>query len=106
MITITKEAEDKIKHHLSKDESAIGIRVSVKRMGCSGYAYVFDYAHQQCDSDIIVEGYNYKIFVDEKAIDMLKGSTLDYQQTFLNSSFEFINPNEKARCGCGESFTV
>jgi iron-sulfur cluster assembly protein len=106
MITVTKEAEIKIKHHLAKEESAIGIRVSVKKTGCSGYAYVLDYVHQPCDSDIVVEGHDYKIFVDNDAVKMLEGTTLDYQQKFLNSSFEFINPNENGRCGCGESFTV
>jgi len=107
MITVTEVAENRIKYYLEKEGNGCeGIRVSVKKTGCSGFMYVFDFIDNPPETDIVVEGENYKIFIDADATKYLEGATLDYQKKFLNESFEFINPNEAARCGCGESFTV
>lgn len=107
MITVTETAENRIKYYLDKEGNGCeGIRVSVKKTGCSGYMYVFDFVQNPPESDIVIKGSEYKIFIDTDAVKYLEGSTLDYQKKFLNESFEFINPNEAARCGCGESFTV
>jgi len=107
MITITENAENRIKYYLNKEEKNYsGIRVSVKKTGCSGYMYVFDFVENPPETDIVVEGNECKVFIDSEAVKYLEGSTLDYQKNFLNEHFEFINPNETARCGCGESFTV
>lgn len=105
MITITDSAKEQFKQKLKNRGIGIGFIVGVEGAGCSGYSYTLDFAdrdiagtHINCDDFIII--------IDPLAEDLLKNVTIDFVQKGLNSQFEFINPNEKGRCGCGVSFIV
>lgn len=108
MITITETAANKIKQQLEKRKRGLGVRVGVKTTGCSGLAYTLEYVDESSNSehDNLFEEHGVKVFIDAKSLVYLNGSTMDYLKKGLNEGFEFINPNEKDRCGCGESFTV
>lgn len=105
-MNLTDIAKEKIQRHLAKRGSGIGIRVGVKTTGCSGLAYVLEYVDNITDEDIITFDEEFVVVVDPKSLVYLENITVDYQKQGLNEGFEFINPLEKARCGCGESFTV
>jgi iron-sulfur cluster assembly protein len=108
MITVTDTAAKKIKQQLTKRGRGVGIRVGVKTTGCSGLAYVLEYV----DEYIAEEGVtnfaqqDFVILVDAKSLVYLKGLTMDWVRNGLNEGFNFVNPNERDRCGCGESFRV
>jgi iron-sulfur cluster assembly protein len=106
MITVTDLAIKKIKQTLARRGHGLGIRVAVRTTGCSGLAYVLEYADAVGSSDelIMIDGFH--VVVDQKAIPYLQGTTIDYVRNGLNEGFEFLNPNERDRCGCGESFRV
>jgi iron-sulfur cluster assembly protein len=108
MITITNLAASKIKQNLQRRGHGVGIRVGVKTTGCSGLAYVLEYVDNEqkehCMEHHDVDGI--KIFMDPKHRPYLYGMTIDWIRQGLNEGFDFINPNEKDRCGCGESFRV
>lgn len=106
MITLTDVAKTKISKHLENRGKGYGIRVGVKTTGCSGLAYVLEFVDNPNDHDLVVEQGNFNVYVDPKSSVYLTGMTIDYQKKGLNEGFEFINPLEKDRCGCGESFRV
>lgn len=106
MITLTNSAITKIKQQIKKRGKGLGIRVGVKTTGCSGLAYVLEYVDTIDDSDINVDCNGCSLFVDPKSCPYVKGMTIDYVRNGLNEGFEFSNPNERDRCGCGESFRV
>ena len=106
VIHLTIKAEQQIKTLLSKRQKGIGIRLSVKTTGCSGLAYTLEYVDQIQQDDIEYAFFGFMVLVDPKAINYLNGLTIDYTKKGLNEGFEFINPNERAQCGCGKSFTV
>ena len=102
-------SDSAIDHFLSSLESrgkGIGIKIGVRKAGCSGYEYFFDYIDSFQDDGVVFEKNGCKIFVDNSSLDFLKGSLVDYQEDGLNKGIKFINPNAKAVCGCGESFTL
>ncbi len=103
---VTDIAKDKIKSHLAKRGKGVGIRIGIETTGCSGYAYKLEFADKINEEDIHNEYEGFSILIDPKANTILEGITVDYQKNGLNEGFEFINPLEKARCGCGESFTI
>ena len=103
---VTEIAKDKIKSHLTKRGKGVGIRIGIETTGCSGFAYTLEFADNINEEDILNEYDGFAILIDPKANDILEGITVDYQKNGLNEGFEFINPLEKARCGCGESFTI
>lgn len=107
MITITDTAQRKIKKLLESNNYA-GIRIGVKTTGCSGLAYVLEYVKQYVpDQSIINYAHpDFVVLVDRKHEVYLAGMTVDYVRQGLNEGFEFSNPNERDRCGCGESFRV
>jgi iron-sulfur cluster assembly accessory protein len=90
----------------SATKPVIGVRVSVAAKGCSGNKYVVEYAEDVRKFEDVVEHNGARVFVDPKAVMVLLGSELDYRETKMESGFVFNNPNEKGRCGCGESFSV
>lgn len=105
-MTVTEIAAEKIKTFLNKRGRGIGIKIGVKTTGCSGLAYVLEYI-DKLDSTLACYSSNgVMIFIDPKHQPYLAGIEIDYQKQGLNEGFEFINPNEKNRCGCGESFNV
>jgi len=105
-IQLTESAAHRISQQLQKRGKGLGLRVGVKKSGCSGYAYTMDYADEQRDSDIVYEQFDAKVFVDREHLPVLEGMTLDFQKQGLNESFKFLNPNVTGECGCGESFAV
>jgi iron-sulfur cluster assembly protein len=108
MITITPLAAQKIKRNLEKRGRGVGIRIGVKTTGCSGLAYVLEYV-DQLQAEIGVTNYaqpEFAVLVSAKDEPYLTGLTMDWVRNGLNEGFEFKNPNERDRCGCGESFRV
>jgi len=108
MITLTDQAITKIKKMLSRRGKGLGIRVGVKTTGCSGLAYVLEFVDNEPDNmnEEVYETNGVKIWSDKKSAVYLNGLSIDWVRNGLNEGFEFINPNERDRCGCGESFRV
>lgn len=106
MITLTPKAEQRIKTVLAKRGHGIGIRLGVKTTGCSGLAYVLEFVDEISVGDTEFAFSSFFVLVDKKSLVYLQGIELDYVQRGLNEGFEFNNPNERDRCGCGESFRV
>ena len=107
LITLTDAAADRVKELIAKsDEPVLGLRVGVSTKGCSGLSYVVEYAKEQRKLEDVVEDKGVKIFIEPTAVMFLLGSEMDYVEDKFHSGFVFSNPNEKGRCGCGESFHV
>ena len=106
MITLTEQAQRKIKQQLSRRGKGMGIRIGVRTTGCSGMAYVLEYVDEMADGDENFGTDDVAVIVDAKTQAYINGMTVDYIRKGLNEGFEFINPNERDRCGCGESFRV
>ncbi len=104
-VALTQSAAQRIRSQLETHEG-IGLRVTVKKSGCSGYAYQLDYATEINDIDKAFESHGVKVIVRQCDLDFLQGLELDYVQDGLSSVFHFNNPNVTEQCGCGESFTV
>lgn len=105
-VTMTDKAADRVATFLQNRGKGVGLRLGVKTTGCSGMAYTMEFADEIDDSDTVFEDHGLKILVDPKSLVYLEGTELDYTKEGLNEGFKFTNPNEAARCGCGESFTV
>jgi iron-sulfur cluster assembly protein len=108
MITVTDTASKKIKQNLDKRGKGAGIRLGVRTTGCSGLAYTIEYVDDYT-AEIGVTNFAQKDFVvlvDAKSLVYLDGVTLDWIRNGLNEGFDFKNPNERDRCGCGESFRI
>ena len=105
-ITLTERAADHITKFLAKRDKGIGLRLGVRTTGCSGMAYKLEFVDTSAEEDTVFESHGVKLFVDPKSMPYLEGIELDFAREGLNEGFKFNNPNEKARCGCGESFTV
>lgn len=103
---LSASAAARIQAQIAKRGKGLGLRVGVKKSGCSGYAYTMDYADEIGPGDEVFESHGAKLIVKSEHLPMLQGLTLDFQKQGLNESFKFINPNVKAQCGCGESFAV
>ena len=107
MLSLTDRAADRVKSLMAKsDKPVIGVRVGVSTRGCSGLSYTVEYAEEQRALEDAIEDKGVKILIDPSAIMFLFGSTMDYVEDKFQSGFVFTNPNEKGRCGCGESFHV
>ena len=108
MITLTEAAAKKIVSNIQKRGQGQGIKVGVKTTGCSGLAYVLEYLDEApCTWDWTeYERDGARVWVNKKDIAYLDGLKIDYKRQGLNEGFDFINEREKARCGCGESFTI
>ena len=107
LLTLTDAAADRVKAVLAKsDQPALGLRVGIKTAGCSGMAYKIEYADEVRPTDEVVEDKGVKIVVEPAATLFLIGAEVDFVDDSIQSGFVFRNPNEKGRCGCGESFHV
>lgn len=106
MITITETASKKVVQQLQKRGKGQGIKVGVKTTGCSGLTYTLEYVDEPLQTDTVYESNNVKIFVDPKCLPYVMGMEMDWAKNGLNEGFDFKNPLEKSRCGCGESFNV
>jgi len=106
-MTLTDAAADRIRALLDKrGRPAVGIRVGVRSRGCSGLTYTLEYADEKGKLDEIVQDKGVTVLIDPKASMFIIGTEMDYVEDKLQSGFTFRNPNEKGRCGCGESFHV
>jgi len=106
MISLTDAAAKKIQQTLTRRGRGVGIRIGVKTTGCSGLAYVLEYVDTPQETDQCVDCNNCRVYIDPKSCPYLQGMTIDYVRQGLNEGFEFRNPNERDRCGCGESFRI
>jgi iron-sulfur cluster assembly protein len=107
MITVTDAAAKKIKQNLEKRGSKVNaIRIGIKTTGCSGLAYMMEYVDEITVDDILLTDNNTVIVTDPKSLPIVAGITVDYVRQGLNEGFEFVNPLEKDKCGCGESFRI
>lgn len=106
MIALTEKAANKIQQQISRRGKGVGIRIGVKTTGCSGLAYVLEFVDSENPTDQKIECHGCNIYVDPKACAYVQGMTVDYVRNGLNEGFDFKNPNERDRCGCGESFRI
>jgi iron-sulfur cluster assembly protein len=106
MVSTSILAAEKVNRQLTKRGKGIGIRVGVKTTGCSGLAYTLEYVDIVDNNDLVFESNELKIFVDPKSIVYIDGMLIEWKRNGLNEGFEFINKNERDRCGCGESFRI
>ena len=105
-VNITKKAINKAKELLNKDQKSIGLRIEIQKGGCSGMTYNVVYSNKINDQDEVIEREGVNFIIDPSAVLFLIGSTMDWKEDKFKSGFIFHNPNETARCGCGESFTI
>lgn len=105
-IQLTESAARRIQQQLRQRGTGLGLRVGVKKSGCSGHAYTLDYADALGPEDQVFEQHGATVVVRRDDLMLLDGMTLDFQKQGLNQAFKFLNPNAKAYCGCGESFTT
>ena len=105
-ITLTEVAADRVRSFLDNRGKGVGLRLGIKTHGCSGMAYVMEFADEVEETDNVFETQGLKIIVDPKSLVYLDGTQMDFAKEGLNEGFKFTNPNESGECGCGESFTV
>ena len=105
-ITLTDAAADRVKTFMDNRGKGIGLRLAVRTTGCSGMAYVLEFADELDETDVVFEDNDVKVVVDPKSLVYLDGTELDFGKEGLNEGFKFKNPNVQDECGCGESFTV
>ncbi len=106
-VQLTDKAAERVVNMLEKRGHGIGLRISTKPSGCTGFAYQVDYADELGEQDQVFESNGVKVVVDQESLQLINGTTVDYvKMNALNEGFDFINPNVKDICGCGESFKV
>ncbi len=105
-ITLSATAAERVQQFLKNRGKGIGLRLGVRTSGCSGMAYVMEFADTANSEDVIIETQGVKVLIDPKSLVMLAGTELDFVREGLNEGFKFNNPNAKNQCGCGESFNV
>jgi iron-sulfur cluster assembly protein len=105
-IHLTAAAADRVRSFLHARGQGLGLRLGVRKTGCSGFAYVVNYADESAASDIVFEDQGLKVFVDPESLPLIDGTTVDFVKQGLNEAFKFRNPNIKGECGCGESFNI
>ena len=105
-ISLTESAADRVRAFLATRGQGIGLRLGVRKTGCSGFAYVINYADAANADDIVFEDRGIKVFVDPSSLPLIDGTVVDFVKQGLNEAFRFRNPNIKGECGCGESFNV
>ena len=105
-ITLTESAADRVRNHLEVRGSGIGLRLGIKKTGCSGFAYVVNYADEIADDDVVFEDAGVKVLVDPDALKLIDGTQIDFVKQGLNEAFKFRNPKAAGECGCGESFSI
>jgi iron-sulfur cluster assembly protein len=106
MISLTDIAAKKVQQQILRRGKGLGIRIGVKTTGCSGLSYVLEFVDYEIPEDQHIECKDCTIYIDPKALPYINGMTIDYVRNGLNEGFDFKNPNEKNRCGCGSSFRI
>jgi len=105
-ISLTESAAERVRSFIASRGHGVGLRLGVKMTGCSGFAYVVNYADEVGGDDVVFEDRGVKVVVDTESLPLVDGTTVDFVKQGLNEAFRFRNPNVKGECGCGESFTV
>jgi iron-sulfur cluster assembly protein len=105
-ISLTESAAQRVKTFLTARGRGLGLRLGVRKTGCSGFAYVINYADDANPDDLVFEDRGVKVFVDPASLSLIDGTIVDFVKQGLNEAFRFKNPNVKGECGCGESFSV
>ena len=105
-ITLTEAAARHVSRYLARRGQGLGVRLGVKTSGCSGLAYKLEYVDEAAPEDIVFENFGVKVLIDPKSLAYIDGTELDFVREGLNEGFRFSNPNERDRCGCGESFRI
>jgi iron-sulfur cluster assembly protein len=105
-ISLTESAAHRVQSFLVTRGAGVGLRLGVRKTGCSGFAYVINYADAALPGDIVFEDRGVKVFVDPASLSLIDGTVVDFVKQGLNEAFRFKNPNVKGECGCGESFSV
>jgi iron-sulfur cluster assembly protein len=105
-ISLTASAANRVRTHLAARGHGLGLRLGVRKTGCSGFAYVVNFADESAADDIVFENEGVKVFVDRQSLPLIDGTEVDFIKQGLNEAFKFRNPNVKGECGCGESFNV
>jgi iron-sulfur cluster assembly protein len=105
-VQLTDRAAEHVKRYIEKRGKGVGLRLGVRTTGCSGLAYKLEFADEILPEDAAFESNGVRVLIDPKSLAYLDGTELDFVREGLNEGFKFNNPNEKDRCGCGESFNV
>jgi iron-sulfur cluster assembly protein len=105
-VSLTPSAVERVRSFLEKRGSGVGLRLGVKKTGCSGFAYVVNYADEVAANDVVFEDSGVKVIVDADSLRYVDGTEIDFVRQGLNEAFKFRNPNVRGECGCGESFNV
>ncbi|MBL79655.1 MAG: iron-sulfur cluster assembly protein IscA [Nitrosomonadaceae bacterium] len=105
-ITLSENAAKQILKKLASRGKGLALRVGIKKVGCSGFAYTFDYADEIHADDLLFKSHNANVVVNASNLQFLNGSNIDFVREGLNDSFKFDNPNVDNTCGCGESFSL
>ena len=105
-VTLTEAAAQHVSRNIDKRGKGVGVRLGVTTTGCSGLAYKLEYADEVAPEDMVFEGHGVKVLIDPKSLAYIDGTELDFVREGLNEGFRFSNPNERDRCGCGESFRI
>ena len=105
-VSLTDSARERVSSFLRSRGHGIGLRLGVKKTGCSGFAYVINYADDIAADDVVFEAGGVKVIVDPESLRLIDGTEVDFVREGLNEAFRFRNPNVKGECGCGESFNV
>ena len=105
-ISLTPSAVERVRSYLAKRGRGLGLRVGVRKTGCSGYAYIIEYADAINPDDVVFDEQGVKVVVNSESLKLIDGTVVDFVKQGINEAFKFRNPNVKGECGCGESFSV
>jgi iron-sulfur cluster assembly protein len=105
-ITLTENAAARVKSYLEQRGSGLGLRLGIKKTGCSGFAYVVNYADEIGPQDVVFEHQGVSVVVDPDSLQLIDGTEVDFVKEGLNEAFKFRNPQASSECGCGESFSI
>jgi iron-sulfur cluster assembly protein len=105
-IKLTPAAAERVRHFIAQRGHGIGLRLGVRKTGCSGFAYVVNYADEVREQDRVFESQGVRVLVDAESLTLIDGTEVDFVRHGLNEASRFRNPNIRGECGCGESFSV
>ena len=105
-ISLTESAAERVRGYLERRGHGVGLRLGIKKTGCSGYAYVINYADDINPDDVVFDVLDVKVIVDNDSLQLIDGTQVDFVKEGINEAFKFRNPNVKGECGCGESFSI
>ena len=105
-ITLTPAAAERVRHFIAERGHGVGLRLGVRKTGCSGFAYVVNYADEVQGNDRVFTSQGVQVLVDADSLALIEGTEIDFVRHGLNEAFRFRNPNVRGECGCGESFSV